>query len=132
MVIFTQMMNSRLRSAAALRFAERRQRENDAPRLHDAAPSVATLRLDVTERRGETSAYPRHSRIVVVDSAPALFWLPCSDHGCREGGHDMTTAILRGLVARAPRFELEDVCYGNIGTAQCGLVMHVTVTATYR
>jgi hypothetical protein len=126
------MMNARLRSAAALRFAERRQREHNAPRLRDEVPSLVSLRLDVTEVRGATTAYPKHSRIVVVDAAPALFWLPCADHGCRDGGHDLSVAIMRGLRSRATHFELHDDCHGNIGTAECGLTMCVHVTAAYR
>jgi len=125
------MMNARLRSAAALRFAERRQREHAAPRLHDEVSALTSLRLDVAEVRGATTAYPKHSRIVVVESAPALFWLPCADHGCRDGGHDLTVAILRALRSRATHFELRDTCHGSIGTAECGLTMRIRVTATY-
>jgi|SRR5580704_9874246 hypothetical protein len=127
-------MYSRSRnSEAAQRFAERRRREDAAPRLREAVPALATLRLEIDERRGVTNAGdPKHVRLVVVDSAPALFSLPCGDHSCREGGHEMTDAVLRALQAGAGRIDLEDPCHGTIGTAPCGLVMHVHVTATYR
>jgi hypothetical protein len=127
-------MYSRSRnSEAAQRFAERRRREDEAPRLREAVPALATLRLEVDERRGvANSGDPKHVRLVVVDSAPALFSLPCGDHSCRDGGHEMTDAILRALNARAARVELEDACHGTIGTAPCGAVMHLVVTATYR
>jgi hypothetical protein len=127
-------MYSRSRnSEAAQRFAERRRREDAAPRLREAVPALATLRLEVDERRGvANSGDPKHVRLVVVDSAPALFSLPCGDHSCRDGGHEMTEAIVRALQARAARIELEDPCHGTIGTAPCGAVMHILVTATYR
>jgi hypothetical protein len=127
-------MQSRSRnSEAAQRYAERRRREDAAPRLRERVPQLATLRLEVEERRGTASAGdPKHVRLVVVDSAPALFALPCGDHACRDGGHEVTDEVLRALSAGATRFELEDTCHGSIGTAQCGAVMHVTVTATYR
>jgi hypothetical protein len=40
--------------------------------------------------------------------------------------------VLRGLVSGATTFETEDVCTGNVGTADCGRIAHVVVTATYR
>ncbi|HEY3817874.1 MAG TPA: hypothetical protein VGL81_11915 [Polyangiaceae bacterium] len=127
-------MYSRSRnSEAAQRFAERRRREDAAPRLREAVPGLATLRLEVDEHRGVMNAGdPKHVRLVVVDSAPALFSLPCGDHSCREGGHEMTDAVLRALQSGAARIELEDPCHGTIGTAPCGAVMHIVVTATYR
>jgi len=127
-------MYSRSRnSEAAQRYAERRRREDEAPRLREAVPALATLRLEVDERRGvANSGDPKHVRLVVVDSAAALFSLPCGDHSCRDGGHEMTDAVLRALQAGTARVELEDPCHGTIGTAPCGLVMHVLVTATYR
>jgi hypothetical protein len=128
------MMRSRSRSSeAAQRFAERRRREDEAPRLRDRIPALVSLRLEIEERRGTASAGdPKHVRIVIVDSAPALFFLPCGDHSCRDGGHDVTDAVLRGLSSGAATFETEDVCTGNVGTAECGRVAHVVVAATYR
>lgn len=101
--------------------------------MRERIPDLATLRLEVEERRGTTSAGdPKHVRLIVVDSAPALFALPCGDHACRDGGHDVTDEVLRSLSARATHFEIDDTCHGSIGTAACGAVMHVTVEATYR
>ena len=125
-------MKAHPRSDAANRFAERRQREQDAPRLLDRVPALATLRLDVAAGRNATSSEPKHSRIIVVDAAPALFVLPCADHACREGGHDLTSTVLHALAAGTTHFELEDTCYGNVGSASCGRALHVQVTATYR
>jgi len=125
-------MKARARSEAALRFAERLQREQEAPRLRERVPSLATLRLEITDGRGATSADPKHVRIIVVDTAPALFSLTCGDHGCRDGGHDVTSDVLRGLLAGATHFEVDDACFGTVGSAECGRTMRVEVSATYR
>ncbi|MGH7295794.1 MAG: hypothetical protein ACRELB_12700 [Polyangiaceae bacterium] len=126
------MMSSRFRSEAAHRFAERRQREEEAPRLRDRVPSLASLRLDVTDRLGTTHAEPKYTRIVVVDVAPALFVLTCADRSCRDGGHDVTDAVLKGLLAGSTSFELEHECSGDLGSTRCARSAHVTVSATYR
>ena len=121
-----------LRTEAARRYAERLQLEQEAPRLRDRVPALATLRLEITDGRNITSADPKHTRIIVVGTAPALFSLMCGDHSCRGGGHDVTIALLDGLRAGATRFEVRDACYGNVGSAECGRTMLVEVTATYR
>lgn len=120
------------RTEAAQRYAERLQREQEAPRLRDRVPALATLRLEITDGRNLTSADSKHTRIIVVETAPALFSLMCGDHACRDGGHDVTHAVLDRLRAGATRFEVQDACYGNVGTAQCGRTMHLEITATYR
>lgn len=125
------MMNSRRRSEAITRFEERRQREREAQRLHDRIPNLATLRLDIAEGRGSTNSDPKHSRIIQVQTAPAIFALACGDPSCKEGGHDLTGEILHGLVAGKTRFEMDQACSGTIGTAECGRNMHIEVTATY-
>nr|UXE44467.1 hypothetical protein Hi04_10k_c2441B_00015 [uncultured bacterium] len=117
---------------AARRFADRRQLEDESPRLRDRVPALATLRLEVSDGRSLTTADVKHSRIVVVDTAPALFSLTCGDHACRGGGHDVTNAVMRGLLAGATKFEVDDLCYGNLGTAECGRTVRVAITATYR
>jgi hypothetical protein len=126
------MMKGRLQAEAALRFAERRQREDDAPRLRERVPTLATLRLEVTDGRGGAAEGPRHARIVVVETAPALFSLTCGDHACRGGGHDLTSSVMRGLLAGVTRFDVEDTCAGSLGGAGCDRTVRVQVTATYR
>jgi hypothetical protein len=120
------------RSEAAQRYAERLQLEQEAPRLRDRVPALAALRLEITDGRSIATGDPKHTRIIVVDTAPALFSLTCGDHACRDGGHDVTNAVLDGLRARATRFEVQDACYGSVGMGQCGRTMLVEVTATYR
>jgi hypothetical protein len=126
------MKRASVRTEAALRYAERLQREQEAPRLRDRVPALASLRLEITDGRNLTSADPKHTRIIMVETAPALFSLTCGDHACRDGGHDVTHAVLDGLRARATRFEVQDACYGSVGMAQCGRTMLVEITATYR
>jgi len=125
------MMKSRRNTEAVARFQERLQREHDAVRLRDRVPKLATLRLDIAESHGSTNASPKYSRIIMVETSPALFALGCADPSCRDGGHDLTAHILRGLLEGKSRFEVNQQCYGNVGSTDCGRQMHVEVTATY-
>ena len=126
------MTNSRSREAAQ-RFADRRKREDDAPRLAAEVPSLATLRLSVEERRATvTSAESKHLRHVIVDRAPALFIIPCGDPACDGGGYDLTNPIMRELRGRRTEFAVDDECFGNVGTSRCGRMVHAVGTATYR
>jgi len=124
-------MKSRRNSEAVARFQERLQREHDAARLRDRVPNLATLRLDIVESHGETNASPKYARIIMVETSPALFALGCADPNCRDGGHDLTAYILRGLIEGKNHFEVNQTCYGNVGSSDCGRQMHVEVTATY-
>jgi hypothetical protein len=125
------MMSGRSREAQ-VRFSERRRREDEALRLKVEVPSLLSLRLEVEERRGSsTLSETKHLRVVVVDRAPALFFLPCGDRDCRDGGHDVTYDVLRGLRAGIESFEAEDTCAGNIRGVTCGRVVRVVVKATY-
>ena len=128
----TVMMSRTLRSEAALRFAERRRREDEAPRLLDLVPSLATLRLEMRSVGGAVNAEARHARIVVVERAPALFAVKCDDPACRGGGYDVTGPIMQGLLAATTGFEVEDTCHGTVADAACGRSVRVRVTATYR
>lgn len=124
-------MNRRDNEASA-RFAERRRREDDARRLHDEAPGLATLKMAVEERRnGSLQPEVSHTRHVMVASAPALFELPCADKECEGGGHDLTQEILRQLRARVAHFEGEDSCSGQLRGNRCGRVLRFTCEASY-
>jgi hypothetical protein len=117
---------------AAQRFAERRRREDEAPRLIAEVPRLRSLKLEIEERLGGSPvAEPTHVRRIVVEHAPALFVLPCGDSRCRDGGHDLTYAIMRSLTAGETRFEGEDVCAGTQGSSQCGRTLHFVATAEY-
>jgi hypothetical protein len=120
--------------AAAQRFADRRQREDGAPRLQTQIPSLRSLRLDIEERRGTwPSADPQgsHMRRIVVSTAPAMFLITCHDPDCRDGGHDVTATIMRALRSRESRFEGSDHCPGRIGSADCQRTIRFLATAEY-
>jgi hypothetical protein len=119
-------------SEGAQRFAERRKREDEAPRLSAEVPRLRTLALEIEERgEGGPVAEPTHVRRVVVQHAPALFVLPCGDARCKDGGHDVTYAVMKALRAGETRFEGEDVCVGSVGTGQCSRVLRFVGIATY-
>jgi hypothetical protein len=125
------MMSGRWREAE-LRFNERRKREDEARRLHAQVPALRTLKLEVEEQRGTSAlAETKHVRVIVVERAPALFLLPCGDRDCRDGGHDVTDAMLRGLASSHERFEIEDTCIGNIRGAECGRTVRIVAKASY-
>jgi hypothetical protein len=128
------MYNSRRRSEAALRATERRKREDDAPRLKEEVPRLEELRLEIEEFLGDsTVSAARHSRLIVVDRAPALFEFPCTEPSCNDGGHDLTHAILRALRTEATEFRGEDSCYGRLGTSAspCRRVLRYLAHAKY-
>ncbi len=118
---------------AAERFAERRRREDEAPRLRDVVPTLTSCRIEVDEARaGVTGAEVSHTRRVVVAHAPALFIVPCSDGSCRDGGHDITHDVLRGLRESRAEISGQDACYGHVGNADCGRVLRFTAFADYQ
>lgn len=126
------MHNNRRHSEGAQRFAERRKREDEAPRLAAELPRLQSLSLEISEQSdGSPVAEPTYVRRVVVQHAPALFVLPCGDPRCRDGGHDVTPAVMRALRASQTRFEGQDVCAGSVGTAQCSRVLCFVGIATY-
>jgi hypothetical protein len=115
------------------RTAERRQREDEAPRLAATIPSLQGLRLEVLEHSSNIS-HPEytHVRHVVVANAPALFVVPCHDTQCKDGGHDLTQEILAALRHRNAHFEGQDVCRGMVGSAGCPRVLGYVANATYQ
>jgi hypothetical protein len=127
------MHNHRRFGAAAQRSAERREREDRAPRLATEVPDLLSLKLQIEESSGGSPvAEPKHIKRVVVEHAPALFLLPCGDSRCNDGGHDVTYAIMRALRDKETTFSGDDVCEGSVGSAQCGRTLHYEATAEYR
>jgi hypothetical protein len=127
------IVNHRRFGEAAQRASERRRREDEAQRLKAEVPRLETLRLEIEERRmGGVVAEASHIKRVVVETAPALFVLPCLDRECKDGGHDVTDAILRSLRSGATRFEGDHVCGGRLGAADCGRLLRYVGIATYR
>ncbi len=128
------MMNGRGRhSEIALRAAERRRREDEAPRLAARIPRLESLVLEIEESRpGAVSADVQHVKRVVVSSAPALFDITCCDRSCKDGGHDITRSIMMELERGSTRFEGEDVCHGALGSTQCSRVLRYKAVASYK
>jgi hypothetical protein len=117
---------------ASRRQAERRQREDQAPRLKDELPELVTLDLELSERKGEADPEMTHVKRVVIASAPAHFEIPCGDPSCDGGGHDITHTVMRALRGRLTKFDGEDVCHGSVRSSQCGRVLRYAAVATYR
>jgi hypothetical protein len=111
-------MNFRGRhSPQAERFAERRRREDEVPRLREQVPDLTRLQLNIEERTG--SGGNTHTRRIVIDAAPALFLVPCGDPRCVDGGHDLTTLVMYALRSRKGLFHGEDACSGSLGPSTC-------------
>ncbi len=128
------MYNRRRQSEASQRATERRQREDEAPRLKQQVSGLLELRLEIEERHGDSAiAAARHTRHIIVDRAPALFDLPCTENSCRDGGHDMTTEIMRALRSGATQFEGKDACMGRLGAGAdpCRRILHYVAHAKY-
>lgn len=123
----------RRNNEASERSAERRRREDEAPRLAASFPNLVSLKLQLQELKGDVSvAETGHIRHVVVAHAPLLFEMPCRDSACKDGGHDVTAAIARALKAGDTQFEGEHGCTGYVGDAPCQRVLRYTASATYK
>lgn len=72
-----------------------------------------------------------YTRRVVVTAAPAHFEIPCGDPSCEDGGHDLTSPIMRALRAREVSFSGEDACHGSVRTTSCQRVLRYTGVASY-
>ena len=117
---------------AVSRARERREREDAAPRLRDRVAKLATLSLEIDDHAGAAMmAKTRYVRHVVVERAPALFQIPCSEPSCEAGGHDLTREVMQALLAGEREFTGEDVCFGWRGGEQCERVLHFVGHATY-
>lgn len=119
-------------SEAAQRLAERRRREDEAPRLKAEVPELEKLDLELSDSKGVADPATTHVRRVVIDQAPALFEIPCADTSCKDGGHEITHSVMRALREHRTSFEGEDVCHGSVGSSHCGRVLRYVATAKYR
>ena len=117
---------------AADRFRDRREREDYAPRLQHQIAKLATLSIEIDDHPGTTGmAVTRYVRHVVVQRAPALFQIPCSEGNCEDGGHDLTREVMQALLAGEQEFVGEDICFGWRGDDRCERVLHFVGHATY-
>ena len=123
----------RRNNEASERSAERRRREDEAPRLAATIPNLASLKLQLQETKANISvAETGHIRHVVVAHAPLLFEMPCRDTACKDGGHDVTSAIAKALKAGQTSFEGEHSCTGYVGDQPCQRILRYVATATYK
>jgi len=102
---------------AALAATTRRQREDNAPRLAVVIPELTVLAIRVDER--SIISAPMYIRRFVVDRAPAVFLIPCSDSNCSDGGHDISSEVMAALRGRKHRFTGSHVCTGWVGSKHC-------------
>ncbi|APR74719.1 Hypothetical protein A7982_00065 [Minicystis rosea] len=120
------MLSHKRKSERAQQAADRRRREDEAPRLRAEVPNLTRLSLVIVERTaGGVGSGPEHIRRIVVERASALFVVPCSASGCNGGVHDITPLVLRELRRNAARFEGETGCDG------CGCVLSHVGSAEY-
>ena len=93
-------------------------REDQATRLQSEVPLLRSLRMTVSHSRGEMGfSATEHVKIIVVARAPAMFFVPCGDPACRDGGHEITDEVMRALKSGKSSFEGTDACHGALGTA---------------
>jgi hypothetical protein len=116
---------------AAQRFVERRLREEEAPRLCAEMPDLLTLSLAIEDRSERGLTGYRHVRRIVVGRAAALFVIACGEPNCKDGGHDVSAAVMRSLLSRQTQFDGEDKCCGSLGSNPCARVLHYHAVAEY-
>lgn len=111
------MYGNKKASAAAQRSAERRRREDEAPRLGAEVPGLLNLRIEIVEHLPVGTA--KHVKLVNVARSPALFVIPCGDHDCVDGGHDITRDVMRALRAGETELRGESACQGSVRSGYC-------------
>jgi hypothetical protein len=109
--------------------AERRQREDEAPRLADDVPSLFALQIAIVEQFATGTA--KHRKHIIVSRAPALFLISCGDERCAEGGHDITYPVMHALRTHQLSSEGGNACCGSTGSAPCGRTIHYEMSAQY-
>jgi hypothetical protein len=111
---------------AKQRSVDRRQREDDAPRLIEEVRRLASL--DIVVDNGGNKYVWR----IVVERAPALFELACPEESCTNGGHDLTRQIMQGLRMTSAEITGESTCRGDLPSGSCNRVVKYVASATYR
>lgn len=123
------MYGNRKPNAGALRSAERRKREGEAPRLAHQAPGLKTLRIEIVEHLPTGTS--KHVKLVVVAHAPALFVIPCGDADCHDGDHDLTREVMLALRSKTEESSGESSCQGSIRGGYCNRRISYRVSAVY-
>jgi hypothetical protein len=125
------MSNRQARLEAAQRRTDRLEREDSCQRLKYVVPTILGLRLVISEHGAGGGDAVVHTRHIVVDRAPALFRLPCSEKDCVDGGHDLTSEIMRALRLHITAFDGRDVCYGTRYNTSCKRELTYNAIASY-
>ncbi len=119
-------------SAAGQLASERREREDNAPRLIAQVPDLTGLKLSIRESSDDMAAASvPYIRRVVVAQASAVFWLPCGNPYCADGGHDVTHVIMDALRHHRAESSGEDRCHGTSGGQECGRIVKFELVAEY-
>jgi hypothetical protein len=117
---------------AMKRAAARKQKEDDAARLREKVPNLKRLALHIEEHpMGPEGPPVRHIRHVVVERAPALFEIPCSERACRGGGHDLTRRVMKALRSGKQAFAGKHRCAGEIDGEACLVEICFEAEATF-
>ena len=115
------------------RRVQRSEREDAAGKLAQRVPDLASLSIAIHESRpGGCTSDTQYIRRVVLEHAPALFELPCSDPRCEDGGYDVTREIIFALASHQANFEGQQTCRGRCGPLDCARVLRYVTTARYR
>src|SRR3954469_11960801 len=115
------------------RRVQRGEREDAAGKLVQRVPDLTSLSIEIHETRPEGCVSDTHYiRRVVLEHAPALFEVKCSDPRCEDGGYDVTREIIFALASRQARFEGQQACRGRCGSNDCARVLRYVTTATCR
>ena len=107
---------------------------SDAAAATTSALTDATSALaDATSALADAQAalpvsYVRH---VVVTTAPAFFDLPCGDKKCEEGGHDLTSKVMRRLRRGDTTWTGKSRCRGSKKGEPCVRELELEVQAEY-
>ena len=115
------------------RNTQRAEREEAAGKLVQRVADLTSLSIAIHETRAYGCVSNTHYiRRVVLEHAPALFEVACSDPRCEDGGYDVTREIILALASRKAHFEGHQACRGRCGAIDCGRVLQYVLTATFR
>jgi hypothetical protein len=119
---------------AKQRMQERWRRQDESKRLKQAVAGIEDLRIVIDQRdEGDELPSVSHIRVVPVESAPALFEIPCPSKDCCGGVYDMTDAVMSALQSGVTRFEGSCACNGSTANHEpCRRTIRYTVYARYR
>jgi hypothetical protein len=99
--------------------------------LSAEVPSLETLDLKISDSKGAPDPATTHVRRIVIAQAPALFEVACADPSCQDGGHDITSVVMKALRQRQTAFEGEDLCQGSVGSHACGRTLRYAASARF-